>query len=463
MGIRRAVAAARDLTRRDARFSGRPPRVLVAGAGWSGLASAIELQRGGADVRVVDAAPHPGGRARRVVVRLGDRAFALDNGQHLLLGAYRSTRALMREVGLAPEQALFESPFELQYPDGFRIAAGRAPAPWHLLQALVGARGLSAAERTAIVAWVARRRCAGWRVEPDAPASTLFREHPARCVERLWDPLCLAALNVPLDQASARTLLNVLRDSLGATSAASRYLIARRDLSATFPDAAQAHLAQRGVAFHWRQPIRRLEHDASGGWRVQTRDAEFPADAIVLALPADRAASLLESAAQAPLDAVVAALRRVRHAPIATVYLRTSSAFRLPRPLLALRSRPGERRYGQFVFDRGWLDPACSGVLAVVVSGSGPHEQLDAGDLAAAASAQLASDLQLPLPIDHAVLREKHATIVPSPGLVRPATRLPLPGLYLASDAADSPYPSTLEGSVRSGIAAARAALQDFG
>jgi flavin-dependent dehydrogenase len=85
----------------------------------------------------------------------------------------------------------------------------------------------------------------------------------------------------------------------------------------------------------------------------------------------------------------------------------------------------------------------------------------DARSLAAAVAAQLRADLDLPEPMATAVLAEKRATIVPAPGLRRPPARLPAPSLYLAGDAAASAYPSTLEGSVRAGIAAAAALVAD--
>jgi uncharacterized protein with NAD-binding domain and iron-sulfur cluster len=94
--------------------------------------------------------------------------------------------------------------------------------------------------------------------------------------------------------------------------------------------------------------------------------------------------------------------------------------------------------------------------VSVVISGAGPYRDLDRDALGQAVARQLRA-LGLPEPIAHYAIIEKHATIVPAPGLRRPAAVLPVAGLFLAGDAADSPYPSTIEGSVRSGIAAAAA------
>ena len=96
-------------------------------------------------------------------------------------------------------------------------------------------------------------------------------------------------------------------------------------------------------------------------------------------------------------------------------------------------------------------------MLSVVISAAGTALADSSATLAASVARQLSADLGLPRPLAAAVISDKRATIVPSPGLKRPPARLAVPSLYLAGDAAQSDYPSTLEGSVRAGIAAARA------
>jgi squalene-associated FAD-dependent desaturase len=432
----------------------------VVGAGWSGLACALALQDAGVAVTLFDAAPQTGGRARRVEVDLGDRRYALDNGQHLLIGAYSATLALMQRVGVAPESALIRMPFALSYPDGFCVRAHRLPAPLHLALALVRARGLSVRERLAATRWVLRQRRRDWHVDEDCTAAALFAGEPAVLVERIWEPLCLAALNVRLAQASARVFLAVLRDSVGADRASSDLLLARSDLSRLFPDAAQATLTRQGATVRLRSPVTALR--GAKRWHVVLRDESAEFDRVVLALPPERAAALLVSAEASPaLSDLIAQLQAIESAPIATVYLRYADGTRLPEPFSALRERPLDGQFGQWVFDRGATESAADGVMAVVISGHGPHLELPRPALAAAVAAQLQAAFALPAPSASAVLVEKRATIVPRPYLRRPPAKLPARGLYLAGDAADSAYPSTIEGSVRAGMQAAHALLKE--
>ena len=433
--------------------------VAVVGAGWSGLACALSLQDGGARVTLIDAAPQPGGRARRVDVALGDATYALDNGQHLLIGAYRETQRLIARVGLDADRLVLRVPFELRYADRHSLRTGRWPAPLHLFTALVTARGFSLADRACIVRDLIACKRGGWKASPEAAADRLFTFATPAVLRRIWRPLCLASLNVPLEEASAQIFLNVLKESLGAASAASRMLIPRCDLSALFPLAALEELQRAGAQILMRHAATALHARDRGGWALTLRDRAVDADAVVLALPPGRALALLASTDLPVLDRTRALLAAIRSAPIATVYLRYPANSLPPAPLFVLNDDPSRQQYGQWMFNRGVADPACNDVIAVVISGGGAHLEIDRGALLSAVARQVTEEFAVPMPIAAYLLVEKHATIRPGPGLHRPAAQLPAQGLFLASDAADSPYPSTIEGSVRAGVEAARAAL----
>lgn len=435
-------------------------RVAVIGAGWSGLACALELTRRGFGVTLLDAAPQVGGRARAVAVRLGDRDYTLDNGQHLLIGAYGECLRLMAEVGVDLDAALLRLPFEIRYPDAFLLRATRGPAPLNLLGGLLAARGLDWAARRHVLAFVLHWQRRHWRIARDTSAAALFAEAPAQAVRRIWRPLCLAALNVEPEAASAQVLLTVLRDSIAGGGRAADLLIPRQDLSTIFAGPAARALAARGAELHLRALVQGLG-TAGARWRIAgRRPAEV--DAIVLALPPGRAAELLQTVQRPELDSAIASLASIRTAAIVTVYLRYAPALQLAWPACALLDETGSGGHGQWVFDRGRLDPANAGILSVVVSAAEQALEIEPRSLGDAVTAQLSADLALPTPLATAVLAEKRATLVPAPGLARPPARLPIAGLYLAGDAAASDYPSTLEGSVRAGIAAAEAVAADL-
>ncbi|KAF1045032.1 MAG: hypothetical protein GAK38_03258 [Xylophilus sp.] len=118
------------------------PATAVIGAGWAGIAAAVAAQQADDAVTLFEAARRPGGRARALPATLPDgREILLDNGQHILIGAYADTLALMRTVGVDPATALLRQPLSLRHADGGGLALPPWPAPLDLLAGIATARG----------------------------------------------------------------------------------------------------------------------------------------------------------------------------------------------------------------------------------------------------------------------------------------------------------------------------------
>jgi hypothetical protein len=119
--------------------------------------------------------------------------------------------------------------------------------------------------------------------------------------------------------------------------------------------------------------------------------------------------------------------------------------------MLALRSSPDPARAApaQFVFDRGQLGGPANLLAFVVSTSNGSHADLQA-QVVAQARTELGLQVQ---PIQTIV--EKRATFACTPGLARPPRQI-APNLLACGDYVDGPYPATLEGATRSGIAAAQ-------
>jgi len=465
-------------------------RVAVIGAGWAGCAAAVELAGRGVHVTVLESARTLGGRARRV--ELDGRT--LDNGQHIMLGAYRDTLKLMRKVGADHRAALLNVPLQMRYAPGaggMDFIAPRLPAPFHLLGALLRASGLDREDKLSLARFSTTARWMGWQFDTDCTVTELLRrfDQTARLTQLMWRPLCLAALNTPPDRASANVFLAVLRDSLGAGRAASDMLVPTADLSALLPDLAANYVLRHGGAVHMGAQATALLPQPDGGWRVQATGAalgehwEQRFDAVLLSCGAPHAAALLDAIALPALQAspvhpaspatgpesaepaestppatLAARLRAFSYEAITTVYLQYAPSVQLALPFIALIDSPESGHWGQFVFDRGQLDARQAGLLAVVISASGEAAAQGRQELADAVAAQLADVLRRPelaRPGWSRVITEKRATFACTPALDRPANATGLPGLLLAGDYTAGDYPATLEGAVRSGIAAA--------
>ncbi|WP_459614686.1 hydroxysqualene dehydroxylase HpnE [Bordetella sp. 2513F-2] len=436
-------------------------KVAVIGAGWAGLAAATALHEADAHVTVFEAGRTPGGRARRVVhPGFGD---GLDNGQHILLGSYTETLALMRRLGRNPDALLMRRPLRLASLDGrLRISAPPLPAPWHAAAALLGARGLSGAERLAAVRLVQGLRGCEWAPPPAWTVRQLLDQHgqPEGVVRQLWGPLCLAALNTPLEQASARLFAVVLRDSLTGARRNSDMLLPCVDLSALWPD-----VAARQVTTRYGRTVRQLR--PAERW-IDVNDERF--DAAVLAVPPPAAARLLgNDLRECGSPGLLKALQAFDYMPIATLNLLLAQPWPLPEPMMMLREDAARGHLGQWVFDRARLTGrAAQGELAVVVSAAvdvaeGEREAIIAAlveqvrEQAARHPAGLA-----PMPAVRLaeLFIEKRATFAARPERVRPLNHTPWRTLALAGDWTDTGYPGVLEGAVRSGLQAARIVLR---
>jgi squalene-associated FAD-dependent desaturase len=434
--------------------------VAVVGGGWAGCAAAVELAVGGAAVTLFEAARTLGGRAR--AVQAGDRL--LDNGQHILLGAYQDSLALMRRVGIDPESAFLRLPLQMRYPPASGLmdfTAPRLPAPLHLLVALLRAGGLEGADKLALARFSTTARWMGWQLHNDCSVRELLErfDQTARLQRLMWDPLCIAALNTPPERASAKVFLAVLRDSLGAKRAASDMLLPRVLLDALFPEAARAWLEAQGARVATGTRVQSLSR-AGAGWTLGAGERAEVFDAVVLATPPGQAASLLRELPG--LEATAAQLDGFAYEPISTVYLQYAPGTRLPLPFCALLDAPDQGLWGQFAFDRGQLDAGQDGLLAVVVSAAGDAAAQPQEALAQAVASQLAGAFAMPVlaaPAWQRVITEKRATFSCTPGLVRPENATALPGLVLAGDYTAGEYPATLEAAVRSGAAAAACVL----
>lgn len=417
-------------------------RVAIVGGGWAGIACAVELVRQGQPVTLFEAARQLGGRARRV----DWDGLAIDNGQHLMIGAYTQTLALMARLGTL--DTLERRPLCLRVP-GFELRLPRLPAPWHLLFGLLAARGLGLADKLSAARFMRVLRARGFRLPADLPAAELLARHrqSGALIERLWGPICIAALNTPLDAASAQVLCNVLRDSLAGPRAASDLLMNRADLGRLVPDAAASFIARHGGSTRLGVKVETLRRE-DDTYRLD--GAGHHADQVVLACHPGRLPALL---AHLPaLDEVLAQVGGYRWQPILTLWLRFTTRLDFPFPMLGLGAG-----HAPWAFERDDIAP---GTVAIVVSAEGPHLER-APEALRDEYLELLQHALGPLPALSAwkVITEKRATYACVPDQPRPAHVTPLPGLYLAGDYTAGDYPATLEGAVRSGVECAHRLL----
>jgi squalene-associated FAD-dependent desaturase len=387
------------------------------------MAAAVELAKRGVGVTVFEAGAVPGGRARRVV----SQGTELDNGQHILIGAYAELYRMMHTVGV-PENALLRMPLEIRYATQFHFRRRSLPGLLGLAGGLLTARGISFAERVGAARFIAGLRRGHFHLIDDMPVSELLARNgqDGQVAHYLWRPLCVSALNTPPHLASAKVFLATLRDTLGGAAAASDLLLPRVDLSRLFPEPAADYVRAHGGEIRLQSPVKDL-----GALRQSF-------ERIIVAVGPHQLKTLVPDAPE------------YSYQPIYTCYLQYADGVRLPLPMLGLADG-----LVQWVFDRGALLGE-KGRLACVISAQGDHQQMSLDEIAERCHRELAATLPcIGKPQWSRVIAEKRATITCSPGVKALPTALD--GVSFAGDYTDPEYPPTLEAAVRSGMRAAGA------
>ncbi len=419
-------------------------RIAIVGAGWAGLAAAIECIDLGHKVTLFEATRIAGGRARRLASDNEDGSLKLDNGQHILSGAYGETLRLMRHVGVT-DAAFLRMPLTLEFADGSGMRALNLPRPFDIAGGLLFARGWSLKDKWSLIRAGSRWKKQNFVCDERMTVAQLCAPLTKRMCNELIEPLCVAALNTPIATASAQVFLRVLKDALFANSSSgessSDLLLPRVDLGELFPSAAITWLANRGATIRFGDRVERIEPDGES-WNVSGEIF----DAVFLATPATESARIVE---RSGIDSPewLAAAKALEYEAITTVY--GTSKKRLRFPMLALRST--ESRPAQYVFDRQILIGTERMISFVVSASKGTNAEIESQ-----VNAQAAEQLEMR---DFEVVKtvtEKRATFACTAGMIRPS-QLIAPRVLACGDYVEGPYPATLEGALRSGVQAARA------
>ncbi len=419
------------------------PDVAVIGGGWAGCAAALTLAEAGTRVTLHEASRTLGGRARAVEFD----GQPLDNGQHILLGAYEHTLQLIDHLDPgALKTGLWRLPLTLDQPPEFSLNCPRLPAPLHLLVGLLGARGLNWREKLAAARW-AHTLLGNADPLDRQTVHQLTQSQPEKLSRLLWHPLCVSALNTPPDMASAQVFRDVIRAAFGGRNQHSDLLLPRRDLTALFPEPAAARLIELGGAVHLSSRVTALSATSNGVTLTSDKDTAQYSHAILAVAPQHVSALAMQIPELEPLRHMVASYT---YQPIATGYAQYDADFQLSKPLFALANGPA-----QFVFDRG-QSHGQAGLLAFVASAAAdlPPGWLDQAEI------QLRQIAHPGSPRWRKSIVEKQATYSCTPQMARPAVRTPHPRIFLAGDYTAGPYPATLESATMSGVQSSNALLE---
>ena len=437
--------------------------VVVIGAGVAGLSAAVRLTKRGARVLVLEARARLGGRATAFPDR--ETGELVDNGQHVMLGCYTDTFEFLRDVG-AEDNVRLQSQLAVTMIDRAgrrtRLTCPALPPPLHLVAGILEWEALSWRDRLSVLGMAtplkhARRELLpGATMKAASPGETvadwLIRNgQTPRLREMLWDPLALAALNQPPDQAAAPVFARVLAEMFGSDPRASAIALPTRPLHLMYAEPARDFIERQGGVVRTGATAQLLLHgDAVDA--VQAGDERWPASRVISAVPWFAVGDLFTDEPPALRD-VIDRARRMASSPIVTVNLWFDRAV-LDEPFVGL---PG--RAMQWVFDKRLVFGDDATHLSLVSSGAASILTRSNEELIRTAHDELLDalpDSRAARLIRATVVREPRATFSLAPGQPpRPPAETGVNGLLLAGDWIETGLPATIESAVRSGHRAA--------
>ena len=411
---------------------------LVVGGGWSGLATAITLTHQGHPVHLIESAKQLGGRARNVHWQ----NQTIDNGQHMMIGAYEQMLEMMQLIGISPNEVFHRAPIDItikdsQFPSLHLSTKSWLPWPLSLAWNLIKSAGPLGFYQVARL----QSHIPKLLSDNDITVSEwlLKTKQSERLIRQLWEPLCLATLNTPINQASAHVLAKVLQDSLGKSKSDADLLIPKQALGDLFPLIAANYIEQHGGKVSLQTRAKEIIVQQGQVQGLVTRDdTTIPAENIIVALSPSQSAALLESHIT---------INKPIEYPICTVYLQYPTHITLAEPMSGMTGT-----LSQWIFDRSEQTP---GLMAVVISGPGEHENMQKDELILQVCKEIHQmHPSLPEKADYSlVIREKHATFACTVDneRKRPHSQTDISGLWLAGDYIANNYPATIEGAIRNG------------
>lgn len=403
--------------------------VSITGAGLAGLAAAAALADAGFEIDVYEAKPYPGGRATSYSVPQSDgEPETIDNCQHILLRCCVYLLDFYRRLGVSHAIDFHREFYWIER--GGRISefrAGSLPRPAHFTESFLGLKFLNLPEKLALMRAVLALRVEDGRRQDLDRISMLdwLREkrQPELVIERFWRQVLVSAVNEELDRMAAAYGFKVLSLGFLATRDACEMGVPSVPLGELY--SAEYWLRWPNVRFHFRHPVTSLE--------------SVRADYHVVAAPFERAASLV-TGLEVP---------KMEHSPITGIHLW------FDRPVTDLPHATLLDSPLQWMFNKG-----AGRQIQVVVSASRSLTSMSRKDVLDLAKRELEvffPAVREAMVLKGHVVKEVRATFSALPGLRRPGPATSLPNVFVAGDWTDTGWPSTMEGAVRSGYAAAEA------
>jgi len=443
--------------------------VIVVGAGVAGLAAACALARAGKSVTVVERKPYVGGRAYSYEHPALQEVV---DSQHVLLGCCTNLIELCEQAGTADKIRWYDEQTFLE-PNGraSKIATSGLPAPFHFAPSFLSMSMLGWKDKLGL----ARGLMEFFRGYPATDGENVEQwlkrtKQTELAIRHFWRPIVMATLNDRPEQCSTRYAGKVFHELFVKSSTGGRLGIPTVPLS-EFSEGAARLIESCGSTVRLRASVEGVVQEPDGRWRVNTADAAFSAESVILALPFEQTQKLLPAirlnesyaGAGSEKDELERKLARQVHSSYTSILLwfdreicDLDHAWLLDTTIEWFFHKSRIRRYA----------PEKGSYVELVIAGSKAQLSMTREEILSSALRELEMffpEIKRAKLVKSGVLKEARATFSVTTGLdgFRPKQQTDWPGLYLAGDWTATEWPSTMESGVRSGRLAAGALVGD--
>jgi len=222
-------------------------KILILGAGIAGLYAAHSLAKYNADIILIESSGTIGGRTSSLFDKNANEK--IDNGQHILSGAYHYFLKIIDELNLKNKLKFQDKQDVYFYEEKkqFRLHSN-LPTKLGNLFAILNFGGLDASDKFHILNFALKLKFVKLNFSNFSSGLEFLRYfgQSDRVIERLWEPICLATLNAPLNKIDASLFYIVVKTAFLGSRNDAKFIFANVELENILNDILKNFFQQGG-------------------------------------------------------------------------------------------------------------------------------------------------------------------------------------------------------------------------
>lgn len=436
-------------------------KVLLIGGGLAGLSAAAYLTKNKFDVTLLEASPKLGGRVYSFFDEKTNTE--IDNGQHILMGCYADTIALLKMTDAyqyfhIAAEGKNQNRLVINYLDRdgkeFKLQSSDLPYPFNLLYALLSFKAFTVKEKLSMIKFFIKIKFIDseklWNLNVK---QWLMNENQSDSViKTFWEIISIGALNTSTEKASAKIFCDILKEIFWKDKTSSLIILPSLPLSKSFIEPIYNYLIQNNCKVQSSEKCVSFEVSNNRIEKVITVSADSSKqnvydefDFVISAVPFFALEKLLDRN-------YLAAQPELNYSSILNIHLW------LTKDAAEKFNFINKEFYAFNNSELHWLFNKQTH-WNIVISNADKFMEMPKGEIFSFVLDELRNFISITQNdiSDYKIIKEKRATFVPDEKTLRnrPSAETRIDNLFLAGDWIETKLPATIESAVKSGRLAA--------